>query len=154
MHWRTDDLFSGLMFLGVSALFGFTALSTLETGTPGLMGPGFFPIMVSLALAGLAVAIIVGARSGAPSAPRKPIAWRAVVCVIGAPVAFGLSVRTLGLVPALLIAVTLGVLASRKMTAARGALIVGGMTVFCVAIFSFGIGLSVELFSSQFWHWR
>jgi hypothetical protein len=154
MHWRTDDLFSGLMFLGVSALFGFTALSTLEIGTPGVMGPGFFPIMVSLALAGLAVAIIVGARSGAPCAPRKPIAWRAVVCVIGAPVAFGLSVRALGLVPALLIAVTIGVLASRKMTAARGALIVGGMTVFCVAIFSFGIGLSVELFSAQFWRWR
>jgi hypothetical protein len=153
MHWRTDDLFSGLMFLGVSALFGFTALRTLEIGTPGVMGPGFFPIMVSLALAGLAVAIIIGAR-GAPSAPRKPIAWRAVACVIGAPIAFGLSVRSLGLVPALLIAVTLGVLASRKMTLVRGVLIVGGMTVFCVAIFSFGIGLSVELFSAQFWRWR
>jgi hypothetical protein len=154
MHWRTDDLFAGLMFLGVSALFGFTALSTLEIGTPGVMGPGFFPIMVSLALAGLAVAIILGARGAEPGKSRRPIAWRAVVCVIGAPVAFGLSVRTLGLVPALLIAVTLGVLASRKMTLVRGALIAGGMTVFCVAIFSFGIGLSVELFSSQFWRWR
>jgi hypothetical protein len=63
-------------------------------------------------------------------------------------------VRTAGLVPALLISVTLGVAASRKMSFMRGALIVLGMTVFCVAVFSYGIGLTVELFNPYFWGMR
>lgn len=154
MHWRSEDIFSGLIFLAVSALFATTALRTLEIGTPGLMGPGFFPLLISACLAILAVAIIGGARSAEPSEHRKPISWRAVFFIISAPIAFALTVRNIGLVPALVISVALAVLASRKMTFMRGALIVVGMTIFCVAVFSYGIGLTVELFSSQFWRWR
>lgn len=154
MHWRTDDIFAGLIFLAVSALFATTALRTLEIGTPGLMGPGFFPLLVAGALAIVGVFVIAGARSSEPEAPRKPISWRAVFFVIAAPIAFALTVRTAGLVPALLTSITLGVLASRQMTFVRGALIVLGMTVFCVVVFSYGIGLTVELFNPYFWGMR
>jgi hypothetical protein len=154
MHWRTDDIFSGLIFLAVSVLFGTTALRTLEIGTPGLMGPGFFPLMISIVLAAISVVIIAGARSNQPDAKRKPISWRAVIFIIGSAVVFGATVRNVGLVPALAVSVALAVLASRQATFVRGAMIVVGMTVFCVLVFSYGIGLTVELFASEFWRWH
>lgn len=154
MHWRTDDIFAGLIFLAVSALFATTALRTLEIGTPGLMGPGFFPLLVAGCLAIVGVFVIAGARSSEPEAPRKPISWRAVFFVILAPIAFALTVRTMGLVPALVISITMAVAASRQMTLLRGALIVVGMTIFCVLVFSYGIGLTVELFNPYFWGMR
>jgi hypothetical protein len=154
MHWRTDDVFAGLIFLAISVLFATTALRTLEIGNPGLMGPGFFPLMISVALAGLSAVIIGGARSSEPDAKRKPIPWRAVVCIIGSAIAFAMTVRNVGLVPALVISISLAVLASRKATFVRGAMIVVGMTIFCVLVFSYGIGLTVELFASEFWRWR
>ena len=55
---------------------------------------------------------------------------------------------------ALLISIALAVIASRKATFVQGAMIVVGMTIFCVLVFSYGIGLTVELFASEFWHWR
>jgi hypothetical protein len=118
------------------------------------MGPGFFPVMIAVALAALAIVIIVGARTSESEPKRKPIRWRAVFFIIAAPLAFALTVRNLGLVPALMISLALAVLASRKMKPLKGAAIVVGMTVFCVAVFSYGIGLTVELFSSEFWRWR
>lgn len=154
MHWRSEDIFAGLIFLAISALFAITAVNTLEIGTPGLMGPGFFPLMVALMLGGLAIVIIAGARSAEPEPKRKPISWRAVFFVISSALAFALTVRNVGLMPALAISIALSVSASRKMTLLRGSLIVVGMTIFCIAIFSYGIGLTVELFSSQFWTWR
>lgn len=154
MHWRTDDIFSGLIFLAISVLFGTTALRTLDIGTPGLMGPGFFPLMISIVLAAISAVIILGARSDEPESKRRPIPWRAVVCIIGSALVFAMTVRNVGLVPALLMSVALAVLASRKATFVRGAMIVVGMTIFCVLVFSYGIGLTVELFASEFWRWR
>jgi hypothetical protein len=148
---RTEDLYAGLIFLGIAVFFAATALRTLDVGTPGTMGPGFFPLMIAALLGLLGALIILGARGGKASAPRPPIPWRAVACIIGAPVLFGLTVRSLGLVPALLISLTLGVLATREMTLGRGLAIVLGITAFCVAVFSFGLGISVELVSSRLW---
>jgi len=151
MSKSKDDLIVGLIFLGIAGFFGINSRLTLEIGTAGAMGPGYFPLMMSIAL-GIVGLIIILARSGengGESGPR-PFPWRGMFFVVSAPVAFGLTVRSLGLVPALLITVTLSVLASRKIGFARGAAIVVGMTAFCVAVFSYGIGLTVELVNSRF----
>lgn len=148
MTWRHDDVIAGLMFLAIAALFGITAFFSLEIGTAGQMGPGYFPVFMSAILALLGLVIIARARGGEAVA-HLPIPWRGLFFVLSAPVAFGLTVRTLGLVPALLFTVTLAVLASRRISWAKGLSIVVAMTIFCVAVFSYGIGLTVELFSSQ-----
>ena len=88
--------------------------------------------MIAVALPCFGAIFIGGARSSEPDAKRKPIPWRAVVCVIGSAIVFAMSVRNLGLVPALLISIALAVIASRKATFVQGALIVVGMTIFCV----------------------
>ena len=74
MRGRSDNFVAGTIFLAIAALFGFTALKTLDVGTVETMGPGFFPIMISLALAGL------GDRDHDLGAQmhleRRPIPWR------------------------------------------------------------------------------
>lgn len=145
MQQRSNNFIAGSLFLAIAALFGSTAIYTLDVGTPGEMGPGFFPILISLLLAGLGVAIMI-ARSGDDEPERKPIAWRGVLLVTLAPIVFAFSVRTIGLVPALLLSVTIAVAASRKIGWMQGVLIVLGMTIFCVAVFSYGIGLTDRLF--------
>lgn len=155
INWRSEDVAAGLIFLAIAGLFAITALRTLKIGTPGQMEPGFFPLMVAALLATLGLIIIVrGARSPVSAEMRKPIPWRAVFFVIAAPVVFALSVRTMGLVPALVFSIACAVLASSKMGLVRGVLIVIGMTIFCIAVFSYGIGLTNELFNPYFWGLR
>jgi protein-S-isoprenylcysteine O-methyltransferase Ste14 len=146
MSPSSDDLRSGLIFIVIAVLFALTASRTLDIGTASLMGPGFFPIMISAALAILGIAIIVTSVKDPNKEKRRPVSWRGIFFVIAAPVLFGLLVRTLGLVPALLAAVTCSVLASRKIDLKKGVLIVLGLTAFCIAVFSYGIGLTAQLF--------
>lgn len=145
MLHRSDNLIAGLMFLAIAALFGFTALKTLDIGTVGEMGPGFFPIMISVVLAILGL-LVMFSRSETDNEERRPIPWRAVLLVTLAPIAFAYTVRSLGLVPALIVSVAIGVAASHRIGWKQGALIVVGMTAFCVAVFSYGIGLTAQLF--------
>lgn len=146
MRPLSDDTLSGLLFIAVAILFAVTASRTLEIGTFGLMGPGLFPILVSTLLAGLGIAVIFTGRSIDEQPRHRPVAWRGVFFIIGAAVVFAVSVRSLGLVPALALSTTMAVLASRKIGFVKGLLIVLGMTIFCVAVFSYGIGLTAQLF--------
>lgn len=146
MSPSSDDLRSGLIFIAIAIFFALTAIKTLNVGTAGTMGPGYFPILVSTLLAGIGVAIIVTSKRDDSAPQRRPVSWRGIFFVIAAPIVFGLLVRTLGLVPALLAAVTCSVLASRKIALMQGILIVLGITAFCVAVFSYGVGLTAELF--------
>ena len=150
MSSRSDDLWSGAIFLAIASVFGITALSRLEIGTAGSMGPGYFAVMIALILATIAAILMVRSRLG-ESGDRRPVPWRGLVFVLSTPIAFALTVRTLGLVPALLATVALAALASRKISLVRGVVIVISITSFCVAVFSYGIGIPVELVSARLW---
>jgi hypothetical protein len=142
----SDDTLSGLMFIALAVFFGVTASRTLVIGNFGLMGPGLFPILVSTLLAIIGVAVIFTGRRIGEQPKHWPIPWRAILFIIGAPVVFALTVRSVGLVVALILSISMAVLASRKIDFVKGALIVLGMTIFCVAVFSYGIGLTAQLF--------
>lgn len=145
--WKSQDALTGIMFLAVAVYFGVTTLVQLDLGTPEEMGPGFFPFSLSVVLAILGVLVILRARPD--EAKQLPINWRAVVLIGAAPVAFGLTVRSLGLAPALLISVGLAVLSSSKIGLARGAAIAIGVTVFCVLVFKVGVGVPYPLINPE-----
>lgn len=153
MTWNRDDLTAGLVFLGIGLFFGANTLLSLPVGTVSDMGPGFFPLVLCSILALLGASILAKAHSQAREAEqRPPINLRAVVLISAAPVAFGMALRSLGLVPALVIAVTLALSASRVIGLARGAAIVAGMTLFCVGVFYYGLRVPVELFNDTLFH--
>lgn len=148
MTWNRDDLAAGLAFLGIGLFFGANTVLFLPVGTTIEMGPGFFPLALCIILALLGAAILLKARQpGTTPLERPAVNLRALVFITAAPVAFGLTLRDLGLVPALVISVGAALAASRVIGFRRGAAIVTGMTAFCVAVFYYGLRVPVELFN-------
>lgn len=154
MAWNRDDLVAGLVFLGIGLFFAANTVMSLDIGTAAAMGPGFFPLALCIILTLLGAAILAHARmssrDGETREERHPLNLRAIFFVIVAPVAFGLTLRTLGLVPALAFTIALAVAASRVIGVLRGVSIVVGMTVFCVVVFYYGLQVPVELFNPTF----
>lgn len=140
------DILSGLIFIGFGAAFGITATG-YEFGTALRMGPGYFPIVLATALAALGVAILVkGLSAAVEDRDLGVVSWRAVVLISGAVLFFGATVRGLGLAPALFVTVLVSALASVENTLPRAAVIAATLTVFCVLIFHYALGVAVPLF--------
>jgi hypothetical protein len=140
------DILSGLIFIGFGAAFGYAA-SGYELGTAFRMGPGYFPLVLAGTLAVLGVAILVkGVTAAAADTPVGPVPWRAAVLVLGALVYFGATIRGLGLVPALFGAAFLSALASRWNSPVAALVIAVALTLACVVIFHYGLGVAVPLF--------
>ena len=144
MTFNVKDIGAGLIFIAIGLLFGLGAMN-LELGTPLRMGPGYFPLI----LAGLLVALglaIVAYGFGHAATGGSAVPWRGLVLILSAPVVFGLTVRGLGLVPALALVVLISSFASRRMSLWLALALTVGLTVFCVLVFSFGLGLPLRLF--------
>lgn len=155
MVWNRDDLTAGLVFMGIGLFFAANTLSSLDIGTAAAMGPGFFPLALCIILTLLGIGILLNAHRRVhkeEEEQRPPLNPRAVFFVIFAPVAFGLALRGLGLVPALTVTIALAVAASRTIGLARGVAIVVGMTAFCVVVFYYGLQVPVDLFNPAFFY--
>jgi hypothetical protein len=143
MNANTKDLSAGLLFIAIAALF---ALGTreLDLGTPLRLGPGAFPLLLAGALGLLGLIIVVQAFRN-PKTHEMVIPWRGILLIVAAPVLFGLSVRGLGLVGSIALIVIVSAFASRRMSAKLAVLLTIGLTVFCVLVFSVGLGLPLRL---------
>jgi hypothetical protein len=137
------DAAAGAIFFALGAAFALGARS-LEIGSAFRMGPGYFPLLLSVILM-LLGAIIIASSFASQNQPLGPVPWRGLVLVLAAPVVFGLSVRKLGLVPAIVLTVVLAVYASRRSRLWLAAAMAAGLTIFCLAVFSYGLGLPLPL---------
>ncbi|GAA4427761.1 tripartite tricarboxylate transporter TctB family protein [Acidovorax lacteus] len=93
------DFFSGLMFMGVGGAFAWGA-TQYNIGTGARMGPGYFPLMLGILLAVIGAIITVKATITETADGDKigKWAWRPLIFVLGANVAFGIL---LGGIPSL-----------------------------------------------------
>jgi hypothetical protein len=139
------DVAAGLLFVALGGWFGGGSVLGLEIGTAFRMGPGFFPAVVGgvLVVLGLLIALH-GWRSAAPEA-QDPVPWRAVVLIPTGLVLFGLAMRPLGLLPALLVLCFLAALSTGRLSLVRATAASVAMTALCIGIFSFGLGISLPL---------
>lgn len=144
-HRSIKDILSGLIFIAFGAAFGIAATG-YAFGTALRMGPGFFPIVLAVALAGLGVAILAKGLSGvAKDGGLGVVSWRAVALITAAVLFFGATVRGLGLAPALFVTVFVAALASVENGPLRATLIAAVLTAFCVLIFHYGLGVAAPL---------
>lgn len=139
------DILSGLIFVGFGLAFGYAA-SGYAIGTALRMGPGYFPLVLAAALVALGVAIVVkGVTAAASDSEMGPVPWRGAVLILLALVYFGATVRGLGLIAAVFGAAFLSALASRSNGPVAAATIAAALTVGCVLIFHYGLGVPVPL---------
>jgi hypothetical protein len=138
------DAAAGAIFFAIGAAFAIGARD-LEFGTAFRMGPGYFPWLLSIILMLLGTIIVAGSFT-TPGEPLGPIPLRGLLLVLSAPIVYGLTVRKLGLIPAILLATLVTVAASHRSSLRLAALMAAGLTFFCVAVFSYGLRLPLPLF--------
>ena len=85
------DFVSGLMFTTTGAVFAWNSALSYEIGTAGQMGPGYFPLVLGLVLVLLGgfimfFSLVVETPDGGVIGD---IAWRPLVCILGANLLFG-----------------------------------------------------------------
>jgi putative tricarboxylic transport membrane protein len=138
-----QDFAGGLIIVAV-AVFAFWQGSDLPIGTFGGMGPGMLPRGLALLLAILGAILVVNAvMEAGPRLDRWSL--RGPVFVLGAVVAFGAAVRPLGLVVAGPLAIVIGACASNEVRWIETLLFGAVMTVFCIGLFKFALGLPIPL---------
>lgn len=145
MTFNRSDLGAGAIFVAIGLFFGVTTLMELDIGTARRMGPGFFPIMLSGIL--IALGLIIALKSvGHADEARGPLPWRGLVVLLSVPVIFGMLIRPLGMAPVLALTTFITSFASTRMSLKAAVLLALGLTIFCVAVFNFGLGLPLRLF--------
>ncbi|WP_404862307.1 tripartite tricarboxylate transporter TctB family protein [Georhizobium sp. MAB10] len=141
-----NDIASGLIFIGIGIAFGYAA-SGYQIGTALRMGPGYFPLVLAGLMCILGIAIVVKgmARDAQPS-EFGIVPWRGMVLLLGAIAFFGFTIRGLGLVPSLFVALLMASLASRRNTLLSALVLATSITALCVVIFIYGLSVPIALF--------
>jgi hypothetical protein len=140
------DVAAGLLFALIGATFLILSTTGLKIGSAFRMGPGFFPAVVGGLLAVLGVVIAAKGVLAGDVTGFGTVRWRAVLLLPLALISFGLAMRPLGLVVALLILCLMASFANVGMTLRRALLISSAMTVLCLLIFRVGLGIELPLF--------
>jgi|EndMetStandDraft_5_1072996.scaffolds.fasta_scaffold16951_3 hypothetical protein len=145
MTINRKDATAGALFIVLGIGFGLNAWLTLDLGTNLRMGPGYFPMLLSGALILLGVVVLFHALS-IEDEEWGHIPWRGLFFILLGPVVFGLTLEGLGLVAALAILSFITSFASIRVGPVLAIALTIGLTTFCVAVFSWGLGAPIRLF--------
>lgn len=138
------DLLAGLIFIGLGGLFAVGSLD-LPIGTAFRMGPGYFPLVLSVGL--MLIGAILAVRAiNKESSPLGGVPWRALIFILPATIIFGYGVRGLGLVPAVFIVAFSSAFASRQTGPVFAFILAVALTIFCSLVFVYALGLPIQLF--------
>ena len=87
------DFFAGLMFLVVGALFAIGS-TNYNVGNAARMGPGYFPMVLGVLLAGLGLVITITSLvvETPDGDPVGSFAWKPLVFIIAGNLVFGASI--------------------------------------------------------------
>jgi hypothetical protein len=147
---KPRDVVSGIVVMAIGAgflLFG----RELEMGSSFRMGPGYFPTILSILMIALgAVITVLALRKPAQEFGAGTLPWRGIILVIGATLFFGLTLRGIGLAPAIVIVVLATAWASRYASLRTSIPLAIGLAVFCTLLFIRGLGLPLPLIGPWF----
>jgi hypothetical protein len=147
-NFNIKDLAAGAVFAAIGLVFLAGAL-TLDIGSAFKMGPGYFPLVLSILLTLIGLAVMMGSIDR-PTEAIGGVPWRGLVLILTAPIIFGAMARPLGMLIALPLSIFLAASASRRTGLPVIAALVAGLTVFCVLVFAFGLGLPLPLIGTWF----
>jgi hypothetical protein len=138
------EIVCGAAFIVIAALFALGSMD-LSMGSAIRMGPGYFPLMLAMILGVLGLLILIKGLKHEPQS-FGALPWRGLVFILAGPIVFGLTVRGLGLVPSIALVAAIATLASARSNLRMLAIITVVLTLFCVVVFSYGLGLPYARF--------
>jgi len=137
------DFWSGVMFLGF-ALVAIVAARGYSMGSGGKMGPGYFPMLLGVALAGLG-ALLVGRSLVIEGARLTRLQVRPTLMIVLGVILFGLMIPYLGLVIALATVTAVSAFASRESRPLEVAALAAVLAAFSVGIFVYALRLPLTV---------
>ena len=109
------------------------------------MGPGYFPMVLTIMLTACGLAILAnGLLSDGEAVGTIP--WRGLIIITVSVLLYGATLKGLGMVPALALTVFLSTFAGHGWDAKAAIGVTVVLVVACVAIFVKGLGLPLALF--------
>ncbi|MFT4171094.1 MAG: tripartite tricarboxylate transporter TctB family protein [Rhodocyclaceae bacterium] len=143
---RQRDFLAGLLFLFLGAVTTFEGAG-LHQGSAERMGPGYLPLRIGLLLAALGLVIALkglrGERAGIEHFAAAPIVAATVALTV-----FGISIESLGLVPASALLVLAARAISWRGHLTELAVLAVVLTAIVVVVFRLGLGVPVPLWPS------
>jgi len=142
------DRVGGLSLIALGVLATYVAITWYPLGTPQRMGPGMFP-------AGLGILLVfLGALQflltlGRPVSSFK-IRVYSPLFVLGGIAAFALMIVPFGLVPAIAGVIVVSSMAELRFRIFDITLLIVGLSLLAPFIFSFCLGIPIDLFSWPF----
>src|SRR5690554_650171 len=128
------DIGAGALFIAIGLFFAGRAWFGLSIGISLNMGPGYFPFLLGILLAGIGLVVgMNGLRSDRELADRIPL--RGGALVIGSIFFFAFTVRGLGIAPALVGSALMAALAPEDTTWRMALFVSSILTVFCLTVF-------------------
>ncbi len=142
---KPRDVVGGVLVVAIG--FGFFMVGReLEMGSSFRMGPGYFPTVLSFLMMGLgAMMTVLALRKQNEENAFGAVPWRGLLLVIGATAFFGLTLRGIGLAPAILIVVLATAWASHYASLRASVPLALGLAAFCSFLFIRALGLPIPL---------
>jgi putative tricarboxylic transport membrane protein len=142
---KTVEILSGAVPVALGIIF-LSASRNLPFGTSSHMGPGFFPISLSLLLCLLGTLVLV---RGLRSPMRVPSQWPALrpfMAVSACPILFALLIERAGLVVAVIVICVVARMAVPVAKRWDIVLVPVGTAAFCVIVFVTLMGMPLPIF--------
>lgn len=142
------DVLAGAIFIAIALTFFFAA-RILPFGSTGRMGPGYFPLVLSVLLGGTGVLVLVRGLFVTGEAPSPP-ATRGLICVVLGAVIFAATVRSAGFAPALAVSILVTSFAHPGFRIIPSLILAAAVVSASCLIFIFGLGLPWPLLGPWF----
>jgi putative tricarboxylic transport membrane protein len=139
------DLCSGLLFAALGAAILWVG-ADYSLGVPSRIGPGYVPRLLGVLLAGIGLFLIVRSRWTAETVDTT-VAWRPLVLISAATVAFALVFEATGLVPAILVSVAIANYATPANRWATAVVLGAVLAFFAWLLFVKGLSLPLPVWT-------
>lgn len=147
-HLDVRELVAGVVLMSFGLFVALYAGAHYEVGHASHMGPGYFPVALGCLLALLGLVVAALAFRKAVHVLHPPLfAWRPLIAISAAVVAFALLVVPFGLVPATFVLAVLAALAEGRFLWRRTVLLGISLGVIAWLIFTVGLQMSLPAFS-------
>jgi len=137
-------LVGGLIILGFCLWFGIRAWN-MALGSVTRMGPGYFPLLLSVIGALLGAGLMIQGFRGA--AERIHVPWRPLIAISAGVLTFAFGIRYLGLMPAVVGAVVVSSFADPELRLSTACILGVALAIFAWLVFTVGLGISMPAFN-------
>jgi hypothetical protein len=140
------DFWSGVIFICIGSTSLFIS-DDYERGTAGMMGPGYFPVMLGVLLAVIGLVAVIRSIVIHGEEITRFAVGKAVL-IFSSTLFFGLFVRSAGLAIAVIAPIMIAGYASARFNVRRYLLLALCMAGFCALVFVQALGLPMPVFGA------